>query len=97
MDEKAKNYLIAEIVEEGDLFICFSYLRENFDITIDHFSKALSDLADQGLVGFYVYSPENDIVDISFSEIDFTDIERLKSVNFDPSTPRKSAYQISLV
>ncbi|MDO5642492.1 MAG: hypothetical protein Q4G26_08940 [Paracoccus sp. (in: a-proteobacteria)] len=85
MEAAAESYLLAEIAEEGDLYISFAYLHNNFGWNSDAFKRALLCLMPEHIAGFYIYSDKNNPVGISLEEMDFGDANSLKGVNFLPA------------
>lgn len=84
MNPSAALYLKEEIIEEGDLYICFKFLEDRFNFSTAEFSKTLKQLASAGVTRFYAYGDMNRSIDIPLDQIDFTDEKNLMGINFDP-------------
>ena len=84
MKKQADKYFYEEMVGEGSLYIAFVYLRDHHGWTIEEYREKIKVSNEEGLCGFYVYGKDHEFISRSFDSIDFSDIENLKHISFDP-------------
>ena len=84
MIDKSEEYLHEEIVEEGDIYICFKYLEKNYDWNLENYAEKLKKYTERNICTFYKYV-DDEPEDIPFNHISFKEENSLKGINFLPS------------